>query len=107
MFAECTSLASVDLPEGVTNIDENVFSGCTSLAGIILPASLNSLGENAFSDCASLASVTFNSDFRSAGYFSDAGVFPGDLRTKYLAEGDAGGIGTYTRSPPEDTWTKQ
>jgi len=28
--------------------------------------------------------------------------FPGDLRTKYLADG----IGTYTRQSGSDTWTK-
>jgi hypothetical protein len=31
--------------------------------------------------------------------------FPGDLVAKYLSSN--GGPGTYTRTPPNDTWTKQ
>ena len=39
-FAGCTSLTNVTIPEGVTYIRNLAFSGCTSLTSVSLPASL-------------------------------------------------------------------
>ena len=39
-FAGCTSLTNVTIPEGVTYIRNLAFSGCTSLKSVSLPASL-------------------------------------------------------------------
>ena len=37
-FRDYTSLASITIPESVTQIDKHTFEGCTSLASITLPA---------------------------------------------------------------------
>lgn len=59
VFADCTSLAHVSLPEGLTSIGNSAFSGCTSLTFTSLPESLTSIGYRTFADCTSLASITF------------------------------------------------
>jgi hypothetical protein len=95
--------------------NETTWKGCTTLVGITIPDSVTSIGIQAFDNCPSLASVTFHSVIPSNGFpynrsSRDAPpppppTFPGDLVAKYLAVG--GGIGTYTRTPPSTTWTKQ
>ena len=56
-FKGCTSLSSINVPEGVTNIEEMAFKGCTSLTGITIPG-VKTIRTEAFSGCTSLASVT-------------------------------------------------
>lgn len=55
-FRECTSLTSIDLPEGLVNIHLGAFQS-SALSEITLPESLNVIGSNAFSDCKNLASL--------------------------------------------------
>lgn len=43
----------------VTTIEDSAFSGCQSLASVTLPERLTEIGENAFSGCTSLTSATF------------------------------------------------
>lgn len=56
-FSECSSLTSIEIPEGVTEIDEYVFCGCSSLTSIEIPESVTSIGASAFSGCSSLTSI--------------------------------------------------
>ncbi len=56
-FDDCSSLASVELPASLTSIGICAFQGCSSLASVELPASLTSIGNCAFHGCSSLASV--------------------------------------------------
>ncbi|MBR5464396.1 MAG: leucine-rich repeat domain-containing protein [Alistipes sp.] len=56
-FYECTSLASIMIPEGVTSIGQEAFRDCHSLNQVILPSSLNTIGYMAFEDCESLNSI--------------------------------------------------
>ena len=56
-FANCSSLASIEIPEGVTEIHQNAFSGCTKLETVTLPTTLELIGSSAFSNCSSLASI--------------------------------------------------
>ena len=56
-FRDCTSLASVTIPESVTTIEESTFKGCTSLASISIPESVTTIGFEAFRDCSNLSSV--------------------------------------------------
>ena len=44
-FDGCTSLTNVTIPEGVTYIGNKAFIGCTSLKSVSLPASLTECGE--------------------------------------------------------------
>ena len=56
-FFACSSLTSIDLPEGVTSIGARAFSNCSSLTSIDLPDGVTSIGVYAFSMCSSLTSI--------------------------------------------------
>ena len=58
VFEYCSSLTSVNIPEGVTSIGVNMFDGCSSLTSINLPSTLTSLGTQVFWNCSSLTSIT-------------------------------------------------
>ena len=47
-FSECTSLASVTIPDSVTSIGYCAFFGCTSLKSVTIPNSVTSIGNYAF-----------------------------------------------------------
>jgi hypothetical protein len=57
MFGGCTSLVSIDLPATVTSIGMEAFYGCTSLEDVILPVSLKELGRYAFKECVAIEEV--------------------------------------------------
>ena len=58
VFGDCSSLVSITIPDGVTNIDAGAFDDCTGLASIVIPSSVTSIGTAAFSGCSSLVSIT-------------------------------------------------
>lgn len=53
-FCGCTSLVSVDIPDGVTTIGRRAFVRCSSLAIDYLPNTITSIGIGAFQGCSSL-----------------------------------------------------
>ena len=53
-FANCRSLTSVNLPEGLINIGKGAFKRCEALTDISISNSVISIGEIAFSGCGSL-----------------------------------------------------
>lgn len=57
-FAGCTSLTSIDIPDGVTTIGASAFNGCENLTSITIPDSVTTIGGAAFYDCKSLTSIT-------------------------------------------------
>lgn len=59
-FSGCTSLATIDLPSTVINIENNAFYRCTSLKSIVAPESLQTLGGYAFAECSKLTTVSLN-----------------------------------------------
>ena len=67
-FYDCTSLTSVTIPAGVTNIENNAFSGCTSLTSVTFPDSVTSIGYEAFRNCFSLDGVTIPAGVTSINY---------------------------------------
>ena len=54
----CTSLTSINIPEGVTNLKFYCFRDCSSLTSITLPESVTSLGNGCFRYCSSLILAT-------------------------------------------------
>ncbi len=69
-FSDCSSLASITIPDSVTSIGSYAFRNCRSLASITIPDSVKSIGYDAFDDCSSLASVTIGNSVESIGSFA-------------------------------------
>lgn len=57
-FTACYGLRSVCLPEGVTELPDEIFNTCDGLGRLSLPASLDSIGASAFFSCRSLRAVS-------------------------------------------------
>ena len=66
-FDDCTSLASITIPDSVTSLDKAAFSGCTSLTSVTIPDSVTNIGNSAFSYCTSLTSVTIGNGVTRIG----------------------------------------
>lgn len=66
-------LNDIEIPEGVTEISDNMFSGCENLKSIKLPSTLTRIGVRAFDDCVNLTSITIPSGVTeiAAGAFID------------------------------------
>ena len=60
VFAGCTNLTEVILPEDLTKIGEGTFAHCSSLSSIEIPESVKSIESNAFYECSSLASINLS-----------------------------------------------
>lgn len=56
-FRGCSSLALIEIPEGVTTVGESAFEACTSLKKAVLPSTLTHLYDGAFDSCSSLAEI--------------------------------------------------
>ncbi len=66
-FYNCSSLTSIEIPEGVTSIVGAVFSGCSSLTNITIPNKVRSIGKSAFYNCSSLESIVIPEGVTSIG----------------------------------------
>ena len=58
LFNGCTSLTSVNLPDGISEIRGNAFKGCKKLTKIDIPDSVTLIGFEAFKNCESLNELT-------------------------------------------------
>lgn len=56
-FYYCTSLSNIELPDSITNFTVGVFRGCSSLTNITLPANLTTIGNACFRDCTKLVNI--------------------------------------------------
>ncbi|MBR5640214.1 MAG: leucine-rich repeat protein [Muribaculaceae bacterium] len=56
-FANCTSLVSVSLTEGITTMGERAFASCTALTTIMSPSTLRIISKGSFEGCSSLNDV--------------------------------------------------
>ena len=56
-FRDCTSLASITLPDSVTSISDFAFYCCTGLVSINIPDSITGIGKGAFFYCTSLTDI--------------------------------------------------
>ncbi len=67
VFASCTSLTSVTIPNSVTSIGDELFSDCRSLTSVTIPNSVTTIGSYAFAYCSSLTSMTIPNSVTSIG----------------------------------------
>lgn len=56
-FSGCTALTTIAIPESVTIIKDSAFNGCTSLIDLVIPSGVTYIGEAAFMYCRSLESI--------------------------------------------------
>ena len=60
VFAGCSALTSITIPENVTSIGTYVFAGCSALTSITIPENVTSLGAYILSSCDSLETIYYN-----------------------------------------------
>lgn len=59
-FRGCSSLTSINIPNGVISIGGFAFYGCSSLPNVTIGNKVTSIGDYAFEDCSSLTSINYN-----------------------------------------------
>ena len=104
VFYNWKKLASVTIPNTVTEIQYSAFSYCESLAEVTVPDSVKTIGAGAFDECTSLKTITFNGDAPEAEY----PIFEGVTATAYYPAGNQ----TYTEEVKDSfggnlTWAEQ
>ncbi len=50
VFANCTALTSIDIPEGVMVLGISAFENCTAMESMVLPSTITEIGTDAFAD---------------------------------------------------------
>ncbi len=66
-FCECQYLITINLPEGLVSIGEEAFCECEYLTSVTLPSSVTVIGEDAFCDCIGLTSITLPDGLKTIG----------------------------------------
>ena len=61
-FADCRGLASITIPNSLTNIGDNAFHNCSGLSSVTIPESVTSIGCSAFNGCSKLSSIVLPKD---------------------------------------------
>jgi len=67
------NIKGIEIPEGVSRIDDYAFSNCKSLNSVFMPNTVTSLGDGVFMECTSLkyAVLSTKLDTLSSGLFSN------------------------------------
>ncbi len=66
-FADCSSLKSIDIPNGVKVIGDYAFYNCYSMTTVTIPEGVTSIGESAFNMCAEIKTITIPSSVETIG----------------------------------------
>ena len=67
VFQNCGSLTNVVIPSSVTCIGDGAFWGCSNLTSVTIPESVTIIGEGAFCECSSLKSVMIPASVTAIG----------------------------------------
>ena len=80
-FYRCSALASIIIPNSVTNIQDIAFTNCSSLTSITIPSNITAIGRAAFQNCSNLVTLFFNASnctlAASAGNYN--GIYYGSI----------------------------
>ena len=66
-FEACSSLVSIELPEGLEVIGQDSFRSCISLTSMIIPTTVRRIDYGAFKRCSSLASIELPIGLKQVG----------------------------------------
>ena len=66
-FCNCQNLITINLPEGLVSIGEQAFCECDYLTSVTLPSSVTVIGKNAFCECIGLTSITLPDGLKTIG----------------------------------------
>ena len=98
IFADCTSLVTVNLPEGLKVLNGiGNFSGCTSLRSIVIPSSVTFAGLSTFANCSNLTKVLFLGDAPTAA----TTIFALTTTTVFYLCGTTGWSSTFYERPTQ------
>ncbi len=64
-FENCSSLKTINIPNGIVKIDSNAFKDCSLLENVDIPSTVNDIGVSAFEGCSSIVSVTIPDNLSS------------------------------------------
>ena len=67
IFAGCTDLLTLEIPEGVLSIPAHALRDCTALEEVVLPQSLTTICENAFRGNTALAKIWIDENVTTIG----------------------------------------
>ena len=86
-FANCSSITSITISEGIIDILFNAFSSCTSLTSAYIANSVRTIDYMAFSNCTALTSLTMGvTDRMGEWVFSDCSALQSVHYTGTLAD---------------------
>ena len=74
-FQDCTSLASVTIPQSVTSIGAVAFDNCKNLTDVTIGEGVTSIGQAAFNGCTNLKSITIPESVKSIGSMAFQGCY--------------------------------
>ena len=66
-FRGCSGLTSINIPDGVTAIGQDVFLSCSNLKSVYIPDTVTSIGDGAFRGCSGLTSINIPDKVTSIG----------------------------------------
>ncbi len=70
-FSDCSNLSgTIEIPYGVTSIEEGVFYNCSKLTRITIPDSVTTIGGSAFRGCSELISIPIPTVVTSLGAYA-------------------------------------
>ena len=70
LFADNYNIASVTIPNSVTNIGDRAFWACDRLKNVTIGNGVTNIGESAFYNCSSLTNVTIGNSVTSIGEYA-------------------------------------
>ena len=73
VFEECSSLIGIEIPEGVTEIGNSAFEECSSLIGIEIPEGVTKIEYDVFEGCSSLTAIEIPEGVTEIGSYAFKG----------------------------------
>ena len=70
VFANCTALKTISLPEGLELLGRGAFQGCTNLKTVTFPSSLKKIDTSAFRECTSFSNITIPQQIEEIGAYA-------------------------------------